>query len=631
VPMWDFVADSSGACPVAGDPVANWDPVDPPMRAVAGDTLIVNLRNCLTERVSFFVPGLRASAAPATAGKFTGEVAENGGTGTYTFAPRPGTFLYHSATDRIRTQVPMGLYGALVVDSAAGEAYPEDLAKGKAAVSYDQDAVLLFSAIDPSLNANPASSGGARVSRVDDRTADGFDVTESGWNPKFFLINGKAYPNTTPLDFTTGERILLRLVNAGLETFVPTLAGGLYATVLAEDGNRYPVATQQYGVELPAAKTIDALLTVDSPGTYPLYDRAGRLTNAAATGGGMLTYLDVAAGAGLFELSAPTYSVAENGGTLTVTVNRVGGSAGAASVNYATVDGTATTTTIDGFDYTAASGTLIFPDSDATPDTATFNVAITNDIAYEGDETFTVSLSNATGGAKLGTPSSATVTITDDDAAPGTLQLSAATYSVAENGGTLTVTVNRVGDSAGVASVNYATADGTATAASDYTALPATVLSFVEGETTKTFDVTILNDLTYEGNETFTVALSSATGATLGTPSSAAVTITEDDLLNVAPIATDDTASTVRNTAVTINVVSNDTDPAGAPINPGSVVVTTGTSSQRGGTVTNNGNGTVTFTPKRNFRGTDTFEYTVNDSGTPPLTSNVATVRVNVN
>jgi len=602
VPMWDFATDA-GSCPLATDPVAAWDPMDPPIRAADGDTLVVNVRNCLAEPVSFFVPGLRGTATGGTAGRFTAEIAA-GGTGSYTIALRPGTFLYHSATDRIRTQVPMGLYGALVVDSAAAadptpaSAYP--------GVTYDQDEVLVFSAIDPVVN---AGSGGARV---------------TNWSPQYFLINGQAYSAAAvPIAFGTGDNVVLRLVNAGLDTVVPTLDGGLYVNLVAEDGNRYPHPMAQYGVELPAGKTIDAVVQVSNVGKYALYDRALHLTNGMDTGGGMLTYLDVAAGAGLFELSAPAYSVTENGVSLAVTVNRVGGSAGEVSVNFATANGTATTA---GNDYTAAAGTLTFVAGDTSE---TFNVTIGDDSAYEGNETFSVALSNPTGGAKLGTPSSATVTITDNEEAPATLQLDAATYNVAENGGSLTVTVNRVGGSAGAVSVDFATANGTATTAgNDYTAAAGT-LTFVAGDTSETFNVAILDDTMYEGNETFSVSLSAATGgATLGTPSSATVTITEND--NAAPIANDDTASTARNTGVTINVVINDTDPAGAPINPASVVVTTGALSQFGGTVINNGNGTVTFTPRRGFRGTDTFQYNVKDSGTPPLTSNTATVRVNV-
>lgn len=612
VPIWGYVDVGAGAC-APGLASALPGPV---LRPAPGDTtLTVNLSNALAEPVSFFVPGLRAGTVGGTAGKFTAEVAA-GGTASYTFdlAGRAGTFLYHSATDRIRTQMPMGLYGALVVQPAAGTAYP--------GVTYDRDQVLVYSAIDPRLNADPGGFGGARVAGP--RAAQ--DKPIGNWDPQYFLINGQPHPAAAHVAITTGENFLLRFVNAGLDTVAPTLGGGLYVDLVAEDGNLYPHPMKQYGVELPAGKTIDAMVQVANAGTYALYERGGRLTNRATTGGGMLTYLDVAAGAGLLQLSSATYSVAENGGVLTVTVERVGGSAGAVSVDYATADGTATAA---GLDYTAVPATTLnFADLQTS---ATFNVTILDDTpaVYEGSETFTVSLGNAVG-ATLGAPVSATVTIADDDPAPGALQLSAATYGVAENGGTLTVTVNRVGGDAGAVSVNYATASGTATAGSDYTAVPATTLNFAALQTSATFIVTILDDPTYEGNETFGVNLSSpGGGATLGAPASAVVTITENDAApNVAPFANDDVATTPKNTAIVINVVANDVDADGT-INAATVVITTGPNSQLGGTVVNNLNGTVTFTPKRGFRGTDTFQYNVRDNA--GALSNTATVRVNVN
>ena len=88
-------------------------------------------------------------------------------------------------------------------------------------------------------------------------------------------------------------------------------------------------------------------------------------------------------------------------------------------------------------------------------------------------------------------------------------------------------------------------------------------------------------------------------------------------------MANDDFANTTKNTPVTINVVDNDTDADGS-IDPVTVVV----SQPSKGTAASNGNGTVTFTPKRNFRGTVTFTYTVNDN--EGATSNTATVTVEV-
>jgi hypothetical protein len=114
--------------------------------------------------------------------------------------------------------------------------------------------------------------------------------------------------------------------------------------------------------------------------------------------------------------------------------------------------------------------------------------------------------------------------------APGTLQFSAATYSVNENGGSATITVTRTGGSNGAVGVSYATSNGTATAGSDYTATSGT-LSWANGDTaSKTFSIPILDDSVYEGNETVNLTLTNATGgATLGSPSTAVLTIVEND------------------------------------------------------------------------------------------------------
>jgi len=109
----------------------------------------------------------------------------------------------------------------------------------------------------------------------------------------------------------------------------------------------------------------------------------------------------------------------------------------------------------------------------------------------------------------------------------------------------------------------------------------------------------------------------------------ATATITVQAMPNVAPVAVDDNASTSRNTALpNLNLVANDTDANGVgDIVPSTMTLTNGVTT-RGGQVFSNGDGTVNYTPKRNFRGTDTFTYTVKDQA--GATSNVATVRINV-
>ena len=234
---------------------------------------------------------------------------------------------------------------------------------------------------------------------------------------------------------------------------------------------------------------------------------------------------------GVFAIDPASISVDENAGTTSFTVNRTGGSTGEVMVNFATADGTAAA----GSDFTAQSDTLTFADGVTSQ---TITVAILDDVTPEADETFTVSLSAPTGGATLGAIASSTVTILDNDdvvaPVPGTLSISPATISVNEDGGTATFTVTRTDGSDGTVTVDFATADGTATAGSDYTVQTGT-LSFADGVTSQTITVPILDDAIDEDDETFTVAISNATGgASLGTTTTATATILDDD--NAVPV-----------------------------------------------------------------------------------------------
>ena len=110
---------------------------------------------------------------------------------------------------------------------------------------------------------------------------------------------------------------------------------------------------------------------------------------------------------GTFILDSDTYSVMENGGSVTLTVNRVDGSSGSVTVDYATEDGTATNA-----DYVTTIGTLTFADGVTAQ---VVRVGLQDDAAEEGTETFRFVLSNPTNDATLGSPSSATISIIDDE------------------------------------------------------------------------------------------------------------------------------------------------------------------------------------------------------------------------
>src|SRR5207244_1213522 len=141
------------------------------------------------------------------------------------------------------------------------------------------------------------------------------------------------------------------------------------------------------------------------------------------------------------------YTVSESAATATITVTRTGGNASGVSVRYATTGGTP----LAGLEYTAVSGTLTFA---ADETRKSFVVPLQDDTLAEGDQTVALSLSGPGGGATLGTPSTAALTIGEADVA-GSVQFSATIYTVGENAASATITVTRTGGNASGVSVHY--------------------------------------------------------------------------------------------------------------------------------------------------------------------------------
>ncbi|MEG4849446.1 Calx-beta domain-containing protein, partial [Microcoleus sp. B5-D4] len=159
------------------------------------------------------------------------------------------------------------------------------------------------------------------------------------------------------------------------------------------------------------------------------------------------------------QFSAPTFSVNEDGTAVAaVTVTRTGGSAGAVSATVNLTNGTATAPA----DYNNAGIPVNFADGDTAPKTIT--IPIVDDTLVEGTETVNLTLANPTGGATIGTQGTATVSIVDNDTLPpSSLQFSAPTFSVNEDGTTsAAVTVTRTGDSTAAVSATVNLANGSA-------------------------------------------------------------------------------------------------------------------------------------------------------------------------
>jgi hypothetical protein len=245
-------------------------------------------------------------------------------------------------------------------------------------------------------------------------------------------------------------------------------------------------------------------------------------------------------GTGTLEFTGLRYDTSETAGHATITVRRVGGSGGTASVDYATNDGTARAPG----DYTATSGTLTFGDGETQK---TFNVPVGWDGQAEGDETLSLTLMNFVSDDDPTITKAAVLHIADDGAS-GPVQFSSGSYSVAENGGPATITVNRSGGSlGGPVTVDYATSDDSAHAGTDYTETHGK-LTFGPGETSKTFPVPVTDDAVHQGARKVSLTLSNPGGGTsLGAQGTAALTITDNEPASSA--STDKTAPKLTLTA----------------------------------------------------------------------------------
>lgn len=575
VTMWGFALDDGVSLPSVPGPVLTVPPGDP--------VLTVNLRNALTTPTSIVISGLPlpattpAGAVMFTDGQgrqrvqsFTAEAAP-GATQTYTWNnPAPGTYLYQSGTHPA-VQVQMGLYGAVKNDFSGAPSV--SIYNG---VTYDNEATLLFSEIDPALHEAVAngSYGTSPTSTID-------------YAPKYFLINGEPYTAGAPPipAGASGQKTLLRFLNAGLKTHAPVIQG-THVSLVAEDGKPYPYAREQYSVFLPAGKTVDAIMSPSgAAATYPVYDRRLNLTNGAVPEGGMLTYLAVAGTAGgpvavgdtatvdedaLLTVAAPGVLANDTGGTSAVLVG------------------------------STSHGVLSFPGDGSYTYTPAANFSGADSFSYRASD-----------GTQTSDPAIVSITVNPVNDAPVAANNA---YSIVQ-GGTLAV-------AAPGALGNDSDPDGNALTA-----------ALVAGPAAGTLTLNADGSFNYAapntaGTQSFTYQASD------GLLPSNTATVTLTVFANRAPVAVNDTVSapvrtTVAYTPRVINVLANDSDPD-APANtidPTTVIIST--APNRGGTVTVDATtGTISYTPRRAFRGTETFRYRVRD--TLGALSNAATVRVNV-
>ena len=591
VPVWGFgEADGLGNCVISVP--------GPELTVPAGDsTLQINLTNNLGEPVSLHILGQTLSnnggpvfTTPTTGYdanlsrvmSFSHEAEANGGSATYIWNNfRPGTYLLQSGTNPAK-QVQMGLYTVVKKDQAAGSAY--------AGQPYDIEATVVFHDIDPEIHqaivdgrygANPTSATGPYISSSVYR------------EPRYFLINGAAYPNTdtNPVlpSVGAGQRVLLRFVNAGLMTHVPQIPSH-YLTLIAEDGNPYAYPRQSYGFELAPAKTMDVIFESAVEGAFAVYDGRLKLTNAgAADMGGMLAFLTVGAGSGTLNPVAVADAYATSVDTpLTVAAPGVLGNddpRGAAGM-------------IAVLDATTANGILDLNDDGS--------FSYTPNTGFTGGDSFTYYAQGLdTNGTVIGTSNTVSVSLI---VSAGNTAPVAGADSYATNAGTAL----SVPPAEGVLSNDTDADEDTLTAVLQSSPAKGVLAfnangSFVYTPNAGSFGP---DSFTYVAND--------------GTADSNPATVTID--VNGAPVAADDPGFvTDENVPLTVGaaegVLANDSDPDGDSLSailvdpPGQ------------GFVTLNTDGSFTYEPGNNFSGTDSFTYRASDGSAQ---SNIATATITV-
>ena len=222
-----------------------------------------------------------------------------------------------------------------------------------------------------------------------------------------------------------------------------------------------------------------------------------------------------------------TSASAIEGSAINFTVTRTGDKQTTRSVTVSTSIGTDDTASAN--DLTAKTEILTFAAGESSK---TFTVQTTQDSLFEGNETFTVSLSNPSNDAVVSsTNATAKGTINNDDAAP-IFSIAAAS---ATEGSAVNFTVTRTGDAQANQNVTIATSIGVGDTASgsDFTTKTET-LTFAQGEASKTFTVQTTQDALLEVNETFTVSLSNPTnGAIISSTSGTAKGTIEDSIIKI--------------------------------------------------------------------------------------------------
>jgi len=240
----------------------------PTIRLTVGDRVRINVTNDLPEETSVHWHGLVVPNEMDGPAYITQPPIQPGETYTYEYTvTQTGTFFYHSHLEPDRQQA-LGMYGALIIDPAAGTAtegwdleYTIQLQEWLEREGYTYPAMLM-----------------------------------EGGLPNFFTINGKAYPSTDTIHMQVGERVLFRFIGSSNNFIHPMHTHGGPFTIVATDGNIVPEGAriEKDTVNVGPGERYDVMWTARQPGRWLLHCHIPHHTtnnNVEEQGAGGLTLL----------------------------------------------------------------------------------------------------------------------------------------------------------------------------------------------------------------------------------------------------------------------------------------------------------------------------------------------------
>lgn len=213
----------------------------------------------------------------------------------YFYRPRdPGTYMYHCHFEPVE-HIQMGMVGPLVVrpQLESDPAYAgRKFAYNDLTTDFDREYFVFLTELDPVAH--------DLIANVQE-----YDWTE--YRPQYWLLNGRAYPDTTRgsdalpqqpyaarIRANEGEKVLLRFVNLGYEKHAMEILG-IPLRVVGVDAQRLrglggeDLTHWKNVVYFGGGQTIDAIFTAPAPSSYPLFNRSyNKNTNAGAAPGGMM-------------------------------------------------------------------------------------------------------------------------------------------------------------------------------------------------------------------------------------------------------------------------------------------------------------------------------------------------------